>query len=501
MRNVSGLNNSTIQQAGQGDAYVFSPLDNSGLMNAIYANKADEARREKARADRDAQLADELKYNPKAIFSPYAKEHEAAGLKLIKDRADILKGGIIDPSHPKRLAYEKDKNQLEQNVAKGKEVQDLYPQAIGAAKDPYFHQEKVIAQINDVLHDESGNSRLPIKNVKPTDLYAPLQNPDNLNMNYAAQDFAKKLPEQVKSYITQQRSALGERFDENIVKSKFYKYDQRGDQIKDKQGNPVINITPEVKAAFYGSHPLIKPRIEAELKKPENQGLTEDDIIAKNISPYAYENKNTNVGGTTKWNTDGESKNKLSVQPAVITQKSANDINHNAPGVTIQKDGKPVVIPIPANTILNFSTGKQEVDNTDDVNVNVSALAYSLAHKKGGQMVAFDSPEAMLNYIKTAPKSELDKLDLNQYLHGTIEEKTKRQGDTQGDEEFDTTNKSVAIKYDPRGKAAGWLTGISGGSFNKRELTAGEKTIVDAWEERKKNVAPVQKPKESKIGW
>lgn len=109
--------------------------------------------------------------------------------------------------------------------------------------------------------------------------------------------------------------------------------------------------------------------------------------------------------------------------------------------------------------------------------------------------MAFKSVDDMQNFIETAPKAELDKYSLKQFLFGNIAEKESIEGDTEGAGQAndisallnkskgnEVRNRTVAVEYTPDGEAAARLRILSGGTFNKnRPLTEEEKKVVDPW--------------------
>lgn len=287
-----------MQEVGQGDAYVFRDRNFAPLRAMFAQNKEMEQRAELAKQKRNDDLGKQLAYNPKEIFYPYQKEQEQKAKQLLELRGKIYNKGAYDPNDPDVLTFESLKNDMEQSAAKGAQTEKILTDvASKVQKDPFLDYNKAMPQVWDALHDETGTSRLPIRDVNPNKLYDPMNNPENFNSGYAIKQFSDNLPVFANSYIQRQKEEEGERFNETSVKSKFYQYDNNGNLVKDKSGQPIINITPETKQAFFEIHPLAKPWVEKELQKPENKGLTEDQFLQKKLSPYAFEQRNKNIGG------------------------------------------------------------------------------------------------------------------------------------------------------------------------------------------------------------
>jgi hypothetical protein len=340
-----------MQERGQGDAYVVSPMDFSAFHNGIAQRNEDESRKAKIQADHDKELKDKLDYNPKSIWNPVSKKHEEKVLDVLKHSAR-LKANPVPYDHPDRIDYETKKAKIEQDINKGAELEKAYIGAHARAKgDDYYHTDKIANEINNITFGEDRKGLRGVDEINLDDYEKPFQNPDNFNMTHAAQKFTKDLPEQVKSYISQQKNEQGERFNENLVKSKFYKYDNSGNQIRDTKGNPVINITPETKHAFYNSHPLIQPYIAKAMERPENKGKSEDQILQEIVSPYAVHESNKSIGGLSK-NGDGDDDKKITFSRSydknrIMTYKDRAD------GVTKTEEGNVAEVVTPAGKNMN----------------------------------------------------------------------------------------------------------------------------------------------------
>jgi len=284
-----------MQEVGQGDAYVFRDRDFSPLRAMFAQNKELEQRAEQAKQKRDYELDQQRKYNQKAIFAPFQREHSLNGKKLLELRTQAFGKDI---GSPEDKAFNEHVLKLEQNVAKGNDVEKSYFDAMKKAEEnPFLNHSQVYSQINDGLYGNDGQSRLSVEDTNPSNFYNPLNDPKNFNGGYAVKKFSDSLPEFANSYIQRIKEAEGDRFNETSIKSKFYKYDNNGRlQVDPKTNQPIINVTPETKQAFFDLDPLVKPWVDLELQKPENKGLTEDQFLQKKLSPYAFEQRNKNVG-------------------------------------------------------------------------------------------------------------------------------------------------------------------------------------------------------------
>ena len=516
-----------LQHTGQGDAYVFNPLDLSVLNHSIMANKADAAAKQKALADRDAQLAEQLKYNPKAIHAPYQQEQQQKYDNLLKMKAGLLQNHVYDPSHPDRIAYENAKNELEQDWQKANDIMGTYKSTSDQIqKDPYLKQEQAQRAANDLLHDDSGVSRKPIREVNPQAIGQVVNDPQHFNLQTYSEDFAKETPENVRSYLHEERLLGGRRTNEDIVKSKFHVYDDDGNLVKDEKGNPVVNITPESKHLFFNKDPRARAAVDYEVKKqndeisaynslPENKNsqkplVTEDDVLRQYVSPYAYSNVNKNVGTLNKPNEGNTSTaygsnptSKFVAEPAVIQQKSATGLEHNIPGVELSYKDKPIDFQIAPKELIDLGGGKIQ-SNKDRVNIKASSLGYGL-QTKSKKLVAFDSVDKMEEFINNLSPEDAKKYNMKQFLFGNITESEKTEGDTEthsADDALESLvnktqsnsnrNRSVAIEYNPNGEAAARLQALSGGKFNNnRELTPDEQKVVSAWQNKQQQVQTI----------
>ena len=226
--------------------------------------------------------------------------------------------------------------------------------------------------------------------------------------------------------------------------------------------------------------------------KEFNRNKLAEDITRQKLEPFQKVSTDNNISAGHRYDTDSDgsgSKTKdFKLEPAIINQNSATGNSINAPGVIITKKDKPLTLTVAANQIYDFERGAIDLKNTARVPINATGVGYALANKSSNKILAFDSPDALIEYIKSAPKKDLDKLDLNQYVFGNIQEKRTVQGDTGEDDPEDKTeqnvNRSIAIKYDQSNEVGAQINASSGGSFNSRELTADEKRVKEAWENR-----------------
>jgi hypothetical protein len=248
----------------------------------------------------------------------------------------------------------------------------------------------------------------------------------------------------------------------------------------------------------------IVQRISANPKDPHyeeyNRNKIAEDIHRSKLEPFQKISTDNSIGSLNEYNKDssgdGAKKEDLKFEPAVITQNSGTGNSIAAPGVILSKKDKPVSLSVAANTIYDFGTGNREEKNTARVPINASSIGYALANKSSNKLMAFKDIDEMENYINTAPKSDLNKLNLDQYIFGNILEKKNTQGDTGEDEPADkleqNINRSIAIKYNKDNETGAQINLLSNGAFNNRQPTADEQRIKSAWEKRmaKKETKP-----------
>lgn len=311
-----------LQHTGQGDASVFAPADFTPINHFIAANHADKVFKEKQKAARDAKMSEQRTYNPDATWAPYQQQQDAkfSGTGgYLEKKATIDRQGITDPMHPDVLALAALKNEIIQNGGKAKDMQKAYLDAVDvASKDSNIKKDQAISEMNDLIYNEDGSAITPIEKANPRAFQDILNKPEHFNLQSYGGAVAKQIPESVRSYLHEERTLGGERVNEDQVKSKFHIYDNNGKLVTDPEGNPIVNVTPETKQIFNSFDPRAKVAVQYELNKqneeiaaqnalPENKAnqkplVTEEDVIRKYLSPYAYNNINKNVGTLNKPN-------------------------------------------------------------------------------------------------------------------------------------------------------------------------------------------------------
>lgn len=378
-----------LQHTGQGDAGVLTPINFGPLQHALMMGHADKLVREKAIADRDAKLADQLKYNPKEIAAPYQAEQQAKYEQLLNQRANILRNHYYDPAHPERQKYDAMINEMEQNAQRGKDAMASYGNVSSAIKaDKYLKQEQAQSTVNDLLHDENGTSRLPINQVNPQQFQNVLNDPQHFNGDAYASDVQKLIPEQLKQHLETQKLYGGQRENEAVTKGKFINYDpETGEALKNPDGSYQIAITPETKHVFYNHDPRAKRWVENEVEKHNNDPankdnqITEDQVIQKVLSPYAYANTLKKTGtlvrpyqsstsGQTK--VEDASKRYQSVRAMIAGDQTelgnlggATYLGHRVENIDVSR--KPVEIIVHTKDTKNPETGevKKGVDKKE----------------------------------------------------------------------------------------------------------------------------------------
>jgi hypothetical protein len=310
-----------------GNAGIFKDSQPSPMSHLLQAKKYKAAQLQKEKAARDKKLDELYKYNPKAIFHPYEKQHESDYMGLLDEQTKLIMGGI-DRTDPRWHEVERKKLGMEQNVYKGETIKKNIADAYAVAgRDPYTHKETALRFINDQFINEDGTYKR-IEEVDPEKIRDAANAPSALNTAKLTQDFVKTIPEKA-SQIVQQRAinvgnTPGVYFNEIQEKSKFYS--------QDSDGKLRINITPETKELFKQMDARVEPYIQEQLQKPENKGKSEDDIIRDLISPYAYVNRKVDASGITKEAKKGGSGDD---EPVTLTHLYDTEQNFN-----LNKKGK-----------------------------------------------------------------------------------------------------------------------------------------------------------------
>jgi hypothetical protein len=246
-----------------------------------------------------------------------------------------------------------------------------------------------------------------------------------------------------------------------------------------------------------------------------NKKKIAEDILRDRLQSYQRVSTDKTIGALNEYNTgggDGDDSN-FKIQPTIISQNSASGFPITSPGVILSKKDKPLTLNIAPKDIHDFGKGLFLPGNNDRVNVTASGVGFALQNKKGKTLVSFKDENELLNYIKTAPDKELDKLNLKQFVFGNIQEKSTIQGDTGKDKNVNSKgelldengevvkdnegnpvkpakeqseNRSVAIEYDPNGETGSLINMYSDGAFENRVLSPAEQAVKTEWENRKK---------------
>jgi hypothetical protein len=240
---------SLMQQTGQGDAHVFAPFDNSNLLNAIIANKNDEAKKRELKAKEEEQKQKELyeyyKYKGPQIldqhYVPTIQNQTNEYLKAVSD-AYGRPGGINDEDR-KNLSLMKNKIEYSSQKLNGlKKKVDEDVKSIDQFPD-YFEKEKLKMDRIKSFHpdaDETGN--VDITNVNPDAPYGG----GNLAKYIKQPELYKTVTEDLKSQVESGQSRLGDDIQGRETGSLFWKTDANGRRV------PGIS---EATIDFYSQHP------------------------------------------------------------------------------------------------------------------------------------------------------------------------------------------------------------------------------------------------------
>jgi hypothetical protein len=414
------------------------------------------------------QLFDELekiktlpvsKYVNKASLLGSAKKtvDERIERAVKGDRSALMEGSIMpdvnDPEHFLYDSYLNDKYGKRDNIVTSEDT------VVNGPLGERIIDKKVTAKF---VTTKNGKVVPGIdKSVIDDELYSPTTDADTLQARAATFSFADKQ-----------------------ILNKALQLKESGDpRYKDMGTNQIV--------ASISSNPA-DPHY-----KDFNRNKLAEEVILKKLEPFQKVSTDNNISSGHRYDTDsdgsGTKTKDFKLEPAIINQNSATGNSLTAPGVIITKKDKPLTLTVAANQIYDFEKGAIDFKNTARVPINATGVGYALANKSSNKILAFDSPDALIEYINTTPKKDIDKLDLNQYVFGNIQEKKTVQGDTGEDDPEDKTeqnvNRSIAIKYDKANEVGAQINASSGGSFNNRELTADEKRVKEAWDNRVNNVS------------
>jgi hypothetical protein len=269
--------------------------ESPNLFNLIQREEAkaaaDEAAKAKARQQRGKEFTDLLKWSPEKAWMPYTDEikkrvHETYDYasKVYSDR---------DPTNQEKAEIYKRQTDLDADVKRTNEFKKAVEDAVAlAANDPEINQQALEDRLGSIHVDDKGNLR-PISELNPeliTELY---EDPSFYNRSVIAENFAKSIPEQIRSMVDPTMTG----HDEITIKSKFVQLDEDGNTVYDENGKAVPNITNEMVALAMNT-PNMKLQVEAAvqeiMEEEERTDVTAREGLTKVLDAQMYEQERIN---------------------------------------------------------------------------------------------------------------------------------------------------------------------------------------------------------------
>jgi hypothetical protein len=483
--------NELFQRTGEGDAYVYKPLDVGPLMQAVQLRdnrvRHEDAKKAKAAGDLD----EKLKYNPEAVRAQWQKYQDTDNVKLLDLKAKIAKKGVYDYNDPDVKEFETLKSNNKIRVKKADNIfEEIQGTHAAFTDDKYTNKAAAKDAISKAVYDDNFNSLRDVDGHNPGDVTkAVFGNPDTLDGEKMAQDFVKDLPLNVAKYSKTNEDGDVTTTDGTNISGKFLEFDKNG-KPKMENGRPIIKVTDESLQALFATDQ--HGRGEAYFKNQYEKGIREGAVdpkstdfkkfMANKLSQYGptsvekddktildediptynrgtgYSDKNGSLGFSknSPYNFDREVHHKDASGKITKSEKFINSgLGMDAKDISL-KGGKSMNLPVSSPEIYDFNTGTK-MDRENDKGINMIAEkvvympklkgtnspAYSLVERQKGE-----SDDEFRHRTLAFVAKHSDKYELGQYLQGV---QTNNYG-TEGDEVAGQSDPNRKKKGDPTSK-------------------------------------------------
>ena len=236
-----------------------------------------------AKKDRDKKMWEMINVSPDKAFAPFNKQ--------VLDRVTAHRAKIAQDFEQGRnpediQVYAKNGwDEINDIALRTNYIKDVITETNNVLeKNPYLNREYYFGKINDMYLDPQGNA-LPIDNIN-ADAIRNIYLDDPLGFNEAKyhKDYMDGLNENVVSYIRQkaQNNGIVTTDGETKWKGNVYTPDPNspiGVKV-DAQGQPIVNVTPEVVNSYLGSD-TAKRYYET---LAQQQGVNVADIVKNRVS-------------------------------------------------------------------------------------------------------------------------------------------------------------------------------------------------------------------------
>lgn len=367
-----------MQRTGQGDAYVFTPLNMDTFFKAREMKLRHEDKQAAIKAKQAKDLENRLTFNPGTATPEHDEEFNSKALEALEIKKNVGING--DPTGELEKSYWQKHNEAKQIGQQSKAIQAEMASAHGEIKsNPLINQTEAYKTLVDLHNNPDGK----VKSVTDwkhgaamTNVYA---NPNAVNTDGLFKTFAKNAGQQTMSIktATENGDIDVSQMDKQVGKFLVPKKDDKGKVVgyqTDKDGNFVFDINDNTIGALYGTYPnpeAAKQRIESDYQKR----IQETGLDPKNYSlnDYVADSLKTYVSTSTSRQRDYEDKAQV---------KAKDGIYDDVGGVTVaHSDSKPLNFTAKRDQYLNG----QKVGETSTVETGLG-FGFTAPTRKGQQL-------------------------------------------------------------------------------------------------------------------
>lgn len=283
---------------GTGVAQVFgragNPMDafreRQNQVERRQAILAEQARVQKEK--RDKSLLQAIDVNPGKTFEPFqAQKRDAANAHISMVTDYFNKGGTDNPQF--QAWNKKQWGQISDIVDKGNFIEKKLQGLQDAIKEnPYLskNKETIMKKAFDLYLNEDGTAK-PFDQINPQAIEDLAYSPEHYDVDKMVGDWVKNLEPNTASWVDRRNTAFGLETDKyaTVYKNGMFtnapvdangKAKTRTGLVEDEYGNPVVNITPEMRSALINESPDRLAAIEYQAKQAK---MTPQDYIDSKI--------------------------------------------------------------------------------------------------------------------------------------------------------------------------------------------------------------------------
>lgn len=310
---MDNVANSTVYQGREGTGAAQILGDSINPLLLMQQKKANDQRQQairqkqeaEAKAARDKRWSELFEWNPDARWEPFDRQIKDATRDMMDWQVQAAKGGIDPDSVEFRNQLRQRQDQINLIASKSNYLKQSYDEikkTFSEDKKGYFNQDYYLEKLNDVYMDPNGNGHA-IMNIDVNNARAILDDPAGYNIESIAADFVDGLPEKLIEDYEKKATGLGEYFDKESFKSKLYVKGEDGKIKVDQNGNPILNLSPEVMRAAM-QNTLISNYINSFADGDEAKKQT---LLKQILSPHDNTEISNTPTGVTKYDKEGSS--------------------------------------------------------------------------------------------------------------------------------------------------------------------------------------------------